>query len=114
MVQKKVLLCTGRLECWSGSEVVIFEMAQEFSKQNFQVDIFTYYARKEIKEYFSTYGFSITHHREIDLLNYDVIYTQQNSLSALLNETQIINMCQKGFPVLYMHICHLLLTLKHH
>lgn len=105
MTLQKILLCTGRLDRWSGSEVVIFELAQELVTQKFSVDIYAHHVTENIKEHFLNHSFTIKNAHEVDLFSYTVIYTQQNSLSALLDETHIIKMCEKGFPcIIYAHL----------
>lgn len=101
----RALLCTGRLDTFSGSELIIIELGQELARKGFDVHVFAYHVSETLEEVVREVGITLKTCNAIDLGAYDLIYTQQNTLARLLNEAAVRHFCEIGFPyIIYAHL----------
>ncbi|MEE8659437.1 hypothetical protein CGLAMM_09675 [Acetobacteraceae bacterium EV16G] len=101
----KALLCTGRLDTFSGSELVIIEFGQELRRRKFDVHVYAHHIAAPLDASLRTAGLIPKSGDDIDLTAYDLIYTQQNALSLLLDAQAMEQLCEVGLPyILFAHL----------
>ncbi|XAO71677.1 MAG: hypothetical protein AAYR33_01545 [Acetobacteraceae bacterium] len=105
MKKMKALLCTGRLDTFSGSELVIIEFGQELRRRQFDVHVYAHHIAEPLEASLRMAGIVAKSCDDIDLTCYDLIYTQQNALSLLLDEQAVEQLCKVGLPyIIFAHL----------
>lgn len=101
----KALLCTGRLDTFSGSELVIIEFGQELRRRQFDVHVYAHHIAEPLEASLHMAGIVAKKCNDIDLTSYDLIYTQQNALSLLLDAPAMEQLCKVGLPyIIFAHL----------
>ncbi len=100
----KVLLLTGQLFQWAGSELVIFELAEECMRRGASVTVHASYSEPDFCANFHTIGAHFEPDREaISLRDFDVVYCQHQIITCFLD--QLLDIPAAKLPlIVYGHL----------
>lgn len=104
-ILKRALLLTNQLFRWSGSEVVIVEIAEELEKRGWEVSIFAPNLSVEFSNEFSTSKISVTDDIGlITLSDFDLVYCQHQVLNYFLEDLLEVVASERPPKVIYGHL----------
>lgn len=95
-----VLIATGRLTDWAGSEVITVELTEELAAQGGRVSVYAHCIDAARREALLAAGaLQVTSNPyEISVARFDVVYSQQNALTRLITPSVIDEMQRFGPP----------------
>lgn len=81
-----MLVCTNHMANIAGSEIVAFEVAMCFKKNNYHVDMVVNYSDKPMSDLVQKGGINLLSTDDLpDPFNYDIVWTQHQILPLLVN-----------------------------
>ena len=100
----KILLLTGQLFQWAGSEIVILELAEEFIRRGALVTVYASYSEPDFCANFQAIGAHFEPNRKAIILNsFDVVYCQHQTITSFLD--QLLNIPPAELPlIVYGHL----------
>lgn len=103
----RVLLCTNHMFGWGGSELVLLELAEEFSRRNMGVHVFANEVSGELRTALINCGAQVVENAEdVDLFSFDLVYAQHHVVPLILEKALNIPFdTTRPFPVfVYNHL----------
>lgn len=97
---RSALIATGRLTDWAGSEVVTVELAEELAVQGFGVTVYAHCIDAVRREALLAAGvWRVTSNAdEVAVARFDLVYSQQNTLTRLIKPGVFDEMQRIGMP----------------